>query len=155
MWKQLTLRRIARWKNLIVTDLTSAFYQIPLAKESMKYCGVATPFRGVRACRSSNGHARPGFETALKELMCRVLGDCLQDGIAAKLADDLFKTLKNAAQNALKEPKSITLSRQSDQLWMWLMGQWLTGPSRGKIGKVYFDPGPFEILSSTCISKRK
>ena len=40
-----TLRTIARWKYLIVTDLTSAFYQIPLAKESMKYCVVATPFR--------------------------------------------------------------------------------------------------------------
>jgi hypothetical protein len=32
----------------------------------------------------------PGSETAQEELMCRVLGDCLQDGIAAKLADDLY-----------------------------------------------------------------
>ena len=77
-----TLRTIARYPYLIVTDLTSAFYQIPLAKESMKYCGVATPFRGVRACtRCAMG--MPGSETALEELMCRVLGDCLQDGIAA------------------------------------------------------------------------
>ena len=37
-----TLRRIAQWSHIIVTDLTSAFYEIPLAKESMKYCGVAT-----------------------------------------------------------------------------------------------------------------
>ena len=43
-----TLRAIAKWKYIIVTDLTSAFYQIPLAKRSMKYCGVVTPFRGVR-----------------------------------------------------------------------------------------------------------
>ena len=43
-----TLRQIARWKYIITTDLTSAFYQIPLAKESMKYCGVATPFKGIR-----------------------------------------------------------------------------------------------------------
>ena len=42
-----TLRTIAQWKYIIVTDLTSAFYQIPLSKASMKYCGVATPFRGV------------------------------------------------------------------------------------------------------------
>ena len=84
-----TLRTIARWKYLIVTDLTSAFYQIPLAKESMKYCGVATPFRGVRAyTRCVMG--MPGSETALEELMCRLLGHCLQDGIAAKLADDLY-----------------------------------------------------------------
>ena len=55
----------------------------------MKYCGVATPFRGVRAyTRCALG--MPGSETALEELMCRVLGDGLQDGIAAKLADDLY-----------------------------------------------------------------
>ena len=55
----------------------------------MKYCGVATPFRGVRAyTRFAVG--MPGSETALEELMCRVLEDCLQDGIAAKLADDLY-----------------------------------------------------------------
>lgn len=32
----------------------------------------------------------PGTETAVEELMCRVLGDCLQDGYVAKLADDLY-----------------------------------------------------------------
>ena len=32
----------------------------------------------------------PGSETALEELMCHVLGDFLQDGIVAKLADDLY-----------------------------------------------------------------
>jgi len=31
----------------------------------------------------------PGSQTALKELMCHVLGDFLQEGCAAKLADDL------------------------------------------------------------------
>ena len=43
-----TLRQIAQWRHIITTDFTSAFYQIPLARESMKYCGVATPIRGVR-----------------------------------------------------------------------------------------------------------
>ena len=32
-----TLRRIAQWSHIIVTDLTSAFYQIPLAKESIHH----------------------------------------------------------------------------------------------------------------------
>ena len=55
----------------------------------MKYCGVVTPFRGVRVyTRSAMGML--GSETALEELMCRILGDFLEDGIAAKLADDLY-----------------------------------------------------------------
>ena len=84
-----TLRYIAQWKYIIQSDLTSAFYQIPLSKPSMKYCGVATHFRGVRIyTRCAMG--MPGSETALEELVCRVLGDCVQDGVVVKLADDLY-----------------------------------------------------------------
>ena len=84
-----TLRLIAQWKHIVATDLTSAFYQIPLTHDSMKYCGVATPFRGVRVyARSAMG--MPGSETALEELMSRVLGDLLEEGSVAKIADDLY-----------------------------------------------------------------
>ena len=84
-----TLRTIARWKHIITTDLTKAFYQIPLSNKSMKYCGVVTPFRGVRVyARCAMG--MPGSETALEELMCRVLGELLKDGVVAKIADDLY-----------------------------------------------------------------
>ena len=71
-----TLCLIALWKHIIATDLTSAFYQIPLSRDSMKYCRVATPFRGIRGyARSAMG--MPGSETALEELMSQVLGDLL------------------------------------------------------------------------------
>ena len=51
----------------------------------MKYCSVATPFKGVRVyTRCAMGI--PGSETALEELMRRIL----QEGSVAKLADDLF-----------------------------------------------------------------
>ncbi|XP_068752665.1 uncharacterized protein [Montipora capricornis] len=84
-----TLLKIACWKYIVVSDLSQAFYQIPLAKNSMKYCGVVTPFKGVRVyTRCAMGI--PGSETALEELMCRVLGDLLQEGCVAKIADDLY-----------------------------------------------------------------
>lgn len=84
-----TLRTIAGWTYIIVTDLTSAFYQIPLSHDSMRYCGVATPFKGIRVYQRA-AMGMPGSETALEELMCRVLGPLLQAGFVAKLADDLF-----------------------------------------------------------------
>ena len=84
-----TLRRIASWRHIIVTDLTKSFYQIPLSKESMRFCGVSTPFKGIRVyARSAMG--MPGSETALEELMCRMLGDLVQEGYVAKIADDLY-----------------------------------------------------------------
>ena len=84
-----TIRAIAQWKYLIKTDLTSAFYQIPLAVASMKYCGIVSPFKGVR-CYTRCAMGMPGSETALEELMCRVLGDFVEAGGVAKIADDLY-----------------------------------------------------------------
>ena len=41
------LRTIGQWKFIIQTDLCKAYFQIPLDKDSMKYCGVVTPYKGV------------------------------------------------------------------------------------------------------------
>ena len=58
---------------------------------SLKYCGVTTPFRGIRVhTRSVMGI--PGSETALEEMMCRVLGDFIEEGFVDKLAVVLFFT---------------------------------------------------------------
>ncbi len=84
-----TLRQIARWKYLASTDLSSAFHQIPLHSSAQKYCGICTPFKGIRVyVRSAMG--MPGSETALEELLCRVIGHLIQEGVVAKLADDLY-----------------------------------------------------------------
>ena len=103
-----TLRLIARWRFIITTDLSKAFYQIPLTSESYKYCGVVTPFRGVRVyTRCAMG--MPGSETALEELMCRVFGDLLQEGVVAKLADDLYCG-GDTAEDALRNWKCVLKS---------------------------------------------
>ena len=84
-----TLLKIACWKYTIVSDLSQAFYQILLAKNSMKYCGVVIPFKGVRVYTPC-AMGIPGSETALEELRCRVLGDLLQEGCVAKVAGDFY-----------------------------------------------------------------
>ena len=83
------LRDIARWKYVIKTDLTKSFYQIPIGKSSMKFCGVVTPFKGVRVYTHC-AMGMPGSETCLVELMCRILGDLILEGCVAKIADDLY-----------------------------------------------------------------
>ena len=84
-----TLRTIGQWKFLIKTDLTKAFFQIPLSDESLKYCGVVTPYKGVRVyTRCAMG--MPGSETALEQLMCRIVGSLVEEGYVAKIADDLY-----------------------------------------------------------------
>ena len=55
----------------------------------MKYCGVATPFRGIRVYVHC-AMGMPESKAALEELMCRILGDLLKEGVMAKIADNLF-----------------------------------------------------------------
>ena len=74
---------------MVITDLLKSFYQIPLANSSMKYCCVVTPFTGIRVYTPS-AIGMPGSETCLEELMSRVLGDLIQEGCVAKIADDLY-----------------------------------------------------------------
>ena len=78
-----TLHTISPWKYIIQSDLMCSFYQIPLSKASMKYCGVAILFRGIRVyTRSVMG--LPCSETAL-EILCRVLADFIQKGCTQSL----------------------------------------------------------------------
>ena len=84
-----TIRRIASWRYIIATDFKSAFFQIPLSRDSMKYCGIASPFKGTFVYQRC-AMGMPGSETALEELTCRVLGELVEEGILAKIADDVY-----------------------------------------------------------------
>ena len=104
------------------------------------------PFRGVRVyTRSAMG--MPGSETALEELMCRVLGNCLKDGIAAKLADDLYcgadspedllvnwtRILDALRKSNIKLSPSKTIICPCSIItlgWIWTQGQLSASPHR-------------------------
>ena len=105
-----TLLKIACWKYIMVSVLSQAFYQIPLVKNSMKYCGVVTPFKGVRVYTHCAMGIR-GSETALEEQMCRVLGDLLQEGRVAKIAHDLYH-----GGNSIRS--SLQTGVESSRLWI-------------------------------------
>lgn len=135
------LKKIGQWKYLAVTDLTKAFYQIPLARDSMKYYGVVTPFRGVRVyTRSVMGMC--GSETALEELTCRVLGNLLEEGIVVKLADDFycvtdtpeqlvvnFSRVLNRCNVKVSASKTVIAQRKTTILaWIWQHGTLSSSP---------------------------
>jgi hypothetical protein len=112
----------------------------------MTYCGVVIPFRGVRVyARSAMG--MPGSETILEELTCRVLGDLVQEGVVAKLADNLYcggsipkDLLKNRTRILqalqtngpnLSALKTIIAPREATILgWIWCDGTLCPSPHR-------------------------
>ena len=141
-----TLRTIANWKYLIKTDLKSAYYQIPLSKESMRYCGTVSPYKGTRVyTRCAMG--MPGSESALEELLSRVLGDLIARGIVAKLADDLYvggNTLLDLLRNweevlrcleaaglRVTATKTVIGPKETTVLgWVWKEGQLVASPHK-------------------------
>ena len=141
-----TLRKIAQWQYIATTYLSNAFYQVPLSRESMKYCGVVTLFRGVRLyARSAMG--MPGSETALEELLCRVLGYLLDEGVVAKLADDIYcggntivelkrnvrRLLQCFADRGLRLPATKTTICPTETMiigWVWTLGTIQASPHR-------------------------
>jgi len=129
---------MACWKYFIVCDLLKSFYQIPLSVQSMKFCGIVSSFKDVRVyTRCAMG--MPGSETALEELMSRVLGNLTQEGVVAKITKDLYcggstpdevlhswsrvlqalhdNNLKLSGSKAVICPKTTTIL-----MWIWCQG---------------------------------
>ena len=151
------LRTIAEWKYVIMTDLKDAFYQIPLSKESMRWCATSTPYRGLRvylvACQGL-----PGSSEWLEELLCLLFGDLVQRGCLGKVADDLFiggpdldslfenwaEVLQILDENGmkLKAVKTFIAPTQAQLLgWDWCNGT-ITASSHKLLPLVKCDPPP-------------
>ena len=140
------LRSIASWKYIIKTDWSKAYYQIPMKKESKKFCGVYTPFKGLMVY-NVGCMGLPGVEVALEELTCLILGDMVMEGKVSKIADDLFiggntpkellenfhLVLQRALTNNIKlsAPKTIIAPKEVTILgWSWSAGQLKASPHR-------------------------
>ena len=140
------LRHIAQWKYIIKTDLTSAYYQICLALQSLKYVGVVSPFRGTLVYQRAV-MGLPGSESTLENLLCRILADLMIEGSCIKLADDLYfgadtiekllsawrRGLQLLAENGLKLSPSKTIICPVSTVilgWLWENGTIRTTPHR-------------------------
>ena len=110
-----TLRSIASWKYLIKTDLRDSFYQIPLEKISMKWCGTQTPFRGLR-CYAVSAQGMPGSSETLEETMCTILGHLVREGCVAKIADDLYVGSHTSFEDLLTNWHRVLLAMRQNGL---------------------------------------
>jgi hypothetical protein len=83
------LRFLAKFNYVIKTDQTKQFFHLPLTKSSMKYCGIQTPYKGIRVYTRAVRASQVSSEH-LDELMSRVLGDMIHEGNVCRIHDDLF-----------------------------------------------------------------
>ncbi len=149
------LRCLSSFKYLIKSDLTKAFFQIPLDKKSIPYLGTVTPFRGMYVyTRSAMG--QPGASEHLRELLTRVFGDYLREGFLIVKDDDMYigsnevsdllckwqMVLHRLQQNNLSLSASktfITPKRTTVLGWIWQSGT-ISVPPHKIIPLVQSDP---------------
>lgn len=141
-----TLLKIGSWKYIVRTDLTKSYHQLELKRSSMRYCGVVTPFKGTRVY-TAGVMGLPGTESTLEEMTCYVLGDLVERGIVAKIADDLFiggntetelldnfrLVLNRLQENNLKlSAKKTAIAPMSTEIlgWTWSGGKLQAGAHR-------------------------
>ena len=87
------LRNMAQHKYIVKSDLLFAYFQIELARQSMKFAGIVTPFRGTLVYQRAV-MGLPGSEASLETLLCRILGDLMLEGSVVKLAFLVILCLK-------------------------------------------------------------
>lgn len=137
---------LARWKYIIKSDMTSQFFQLPMKRSSIKYLGIITPFKGIRVyTRAAMG--MPGSTEHLDELMYRVLGEMMYEGIVMKIADDIYvggDTVSSLLQNwervlhqfwknnlRLSPTKTVVCPRNTTVLgWIWSAGDISVSPHK-------------------------
>ena len=94
-------RKLAKWPYLIMADLKSWHWQIPLNKDSMRFFGTATPYGGLRLYAMQPMGYLNATENA--DLVIQsVLAPAIQQGRCTRIADNLFtggQTGKEAADN--------------------------------------------------------
>ena len=129
---------LAKWKYVIKTDLYQGFFQNHLHKDGQKWCGILTPFGGLRFFkRGIQGLINQTEE--LDELLANIFNDMLTKGKLVKQADDLFtggNTVEEAIANLeemlkicnfnnlkLSPAKTIILPKTVDIMsWVWSEG---------------------------------
>lgn len=94
-------RKLAKWKFLIMADLKSWHWQIPLSRDSMRFFGTATPYGGLRLYAMQPMGYLNATENA--DLVIQsVLNPAIRQGKCVRIADNLFtggSSVKEAADN--------------------------------------------------------
>jgi len=107
----------------------------------------------------------PGSETALEQLMCKILGSLLEEGVVAKIADDLYcggnteaellfnwrrvLSVLHEAGIKLSAIKTIIAPRETIILgWIWSLGTIKASPHRVSTLAICDQPKSIKALRS-------
>ena len=82
-------RKLSSWKYLVIADLKSWHWQIPISKDSMRFFGTTTPYGGLRLYAvQPMGYLNANENADL--VIQNVLFPAIREGKCVRIADNLF-----------------------------------------------------------------
>ena len=72
----------------VYADSHNSYFQIPVKKQLWGYMAITTPYRGIRLL-TRTGQGLLNSDVHLDQLMCKVLGDEIAEGITEVAGDDI------------------------------------------------------------------
>ena len=87
MWH--VLIRLGCWKEIIIFYLYNGYFQIKMSDKSIPWLGVQTLFGGLRVM-SRSGQGLLGQAEEFNEVLSKVLGEELKEGLCTKIVDDIY-----------------------------------------------------------------
>ena len=79
---------LGRWKFHIFADMQNSYFQIPVERRLWGYLAINTPYRGMRVMTRA-GQGLLNSDVHLDQLLMKVLGDELKEGIVEVARDDI------------------------------------------------------------------
>ena len=83
------LIKLGCWKEIIIFYLYNGYFQIKMSDKSIPWLGVQTPFGGLRVM-SRSGQGLLGQAEEFNEVLSKVLGEELKEGLCTKIVDDIY-----------------------------------------------------------------
>ena len=98
------LIKLGRWKYVICIDLYNGYFQLNMRADAIPWLGVQTPFGGMRVIARA-GQGLMGMAEEFEELTSKILKQEMQEGLCAKIVDDIYiggQTQKETALNYIR-----------------------------------------------------
>ena len=92
--------KLGRWKNIICLDLFNGYFQLKMRQDAIPWLGIQTPFGGMRVIARA-GQGLMGMAEEFEELTSKILKEEMQEGICAKIVDDIYVGGGNETETAL------------------------------------------------------
>ena len=94
------LIKLGRWTHIICLDLYNGYFQLKMRDSAIPWLGVQTPFGGMRVIARA-GQGLMGMAEEFEELTSKILKQEMQEGICAKIVDDIYIGGQSQKETAL------------------------------------------------------